>query len=132
MSTQTKDVSILVIDDDGPFRETLTDAMALKKFKVHSATSGADALKVLEQLTPSLILLDVQLPDIHGFDLCRILKRSQRLHGVPVVFLSARYTEPADRAEGLLAGADSYLSKPISLDALWDEVRYLLDKKRDF
>ena len=68
MSTKTKEISILIIDDDNHFRETLTDAMSLKKFKVESATSGADALKVLEKKTPALILLDVQLPDIHGFD----------------------------------------------------------------
>lgn len=122
--------SILIVDDDGHFRETLSDALSLRKLDVQSATSGAEALKSLEKSTPSLILLDVQLPDIHGFDLCRILKRSTRLRGVPVVFLSAKYTEPVDRAEGLLAGADAFLSKPVSLEALWEEVRYLLDKKQ--
>lgn len=121
--------SILIVDDDGHFRETLSDALSLRKLEVESATSGAEALKTLERITPSLILLDVQLPDIHGFDLCRILKRSSRLRAVPVVFLSAKYTEPVDRAEGLLAGADAFLSKPVSLEALWEEVRYLLDKK---
>ena len=122
--------SILIIDDDGHFRETLTDALGLRAFKIHTAESGTGALKTLENSTPSLILLDVQLPDMHGFELCRMLKKSTRLKDVPIVFLSAKYVEPADRAEGLLAGADSYLSKPISLDALWDEVRYLLDKKK--
>ncbi|MBI4056245.1 MAG: response regulator [Elusimicrobia bacterium] len=123
-----KEASILIVDDDSHFRETLTDALSLRKLEVHSVTSGAEALKILETMTPSVMLLDVQLPDIHGFELCRILKRSQRLKNVPVVFLSARYTEPADRVEGLIAGADAYLSKPIGLEALWDEVRYLLDK----
>jgi DNA-binding response OmpR family regulator len=132
MAIQTVEARILVVDDDSHFRETLCDAMSLKKYMVHAATSGADALRALEELTPDLILLDVQLPDIHGFDLCRILKRSNRLCKVPVVFLSARYTEPADRAEGLLCGAEAFLGKPISLEQLWDEVRYLLDKKRPF
>lgn len=123
-----KEASILIVDDDTHFRETLTDALSLRKLQVHSVTTGAEALKILEDMTPSVILLDVQLPDIHGFDLCRILKRSQRFKGVPIVFLSAKYTEPADRVEGLIAGADAYLSKPIGLEALWEEVRYLLDK----
>lgn len=120
--------SILIVDDDGHFRETLTDALSLKAFKVHTAESGSLALKTLEAATPSLILLDVQLPDMHGFELCRMLKKSTRLKDVPIVFLSAKYVEPADRAEGLLAGADAYLSKPVNLEALWDEVRYLLGR----
>ena len=120
--------SILVVDDDHHFRETLTDALGLKAFNVSAAESGSVALKALEESTPSLILLDVQLPDMHGFELCRMLKKSTRLKNIPIVFLSAKYVEPADRAEGLLAGADAYLSKPLNLDALWDEVHYLLDK----
>jgi len=121
--------SILIIDDDGHFRETLTDALGLRAFKIDTAESGTKALKALESSTPSLILLDVQLPDMHGFELCRMLKKSTRLKDVPIVFLSAKYVEPADRAEGLLAGADAYLSKPVNLEALWDEVRYLLAKQ---
>jgi len=123
-----KELSILIIDDDRHFRETLTDALSLKAFRVQAAASGKGALQALEKTTPALILLDVQLPDMHGFELCRMLKKSTRLKDVPVVFLSAKYVEPADRAEGLLAGAEAYLSKPLNLEALWDEVRYLLDK----
>lgn len=123
-----ENASILVVDDDGHFRETLTDALSLKSFRIHTAESGTGALKTLEDVTPSLIVLDVQLPDMHGFELCRMLKKSTRLKDVPIVFLSAKYVEPADRAEGLLAGADAYLSKPVNLEALWDEVRYLLQK----
>lgn len=122
--------SVLIVDDDLHFRETLEDALLLKKLEAYSVKSGTEALKKLTQVTPSLILLDVQLPDIHGFELCRLLKRSERLRNVPVVFISAKFTEPADRAEGLLAGADAYLSKPVSLDALWEEVNYLLDKSQ--
>ncbi|MBI4425030.1 MAG: response regulator [Elusimicrobia bacterium] len=124
----TAPATILVVEDDGHFRETLSDALALKRLKVKGVSSGKDAAEVLETETPSLILMDVQLPDTHGFDLCRRLKRSPRLKNVPIIFLSARYTEPADRAEGLLAGADAYLSKPVNLDVLWEEVNYLLEK----
>lgn len=127
MSATTK-TSILVVEDDAHFRETLSDAMALRDVEVEVATSGQEAMSALERRLPNLILLDVQLPDTHGFELCRKLKSSPRTQGVPIIFLSARYTEPADRAEGLLAGADAYLSKPVNLDALWEEVNYLLDK----
>jgi len=120
--------SVLIVDDDLNFSETLMDALTLQKIKAYTAGSGTEALKKLTQIEPSIILLDVQLPDIHGFELCRILKRSDRHKNIPVVFLSAKFTEPADRVEGLLAGADAYLSKPVSLEALWEEVHYLLDK----
>lgn len=127
MAIATK-TSILVVDDDAHFRETLADAMSLKEVRVEGAMSGAEALERLGAERPSLIVLDVQLPDMHGFQLCRTIKKDRRLRGVPIVLLSAKYTEPADRAEGLLTGADAYLSKPISLEALWEEVSYLLDR----
>jgi twitching motility two-component system response regulator PilH len=129
MATATQ-TSILVIDDDDHFRETMSDAMSLKDVVVAGAMSRAAALRELETATPSLILLDVQLPDVHGFQFCRELRKNPRLKNVPVVLLSAKYTEPADRAEGLLTGADAYLSKPINLETLWEEVCYLLDNVR--
>ncbi|MBI4055523.1 MAG: response regulator [Elusimicrobia bacterium] len=119
---------ILLVDDDPNFQETLSDALSLKKVHLVGAASGTEALQKLQQVTPSLILLDVQLPDIHGFELCRVLRRSDRLRKTPIVFLSAKFTEPADRAEGLLVGGDAYLSKPIHVDSLWEEIDYLLDK----
>ncbi|MFA5140098.1 MAG: response regulator [Elusimicrobiota bacterium] len=126
MDTATQ-TTILVVDDDDHFRETLSDAMALREVAVEGAISGAQALERIGLRRPSLILLDVQLPDVNGFELCRALKSDRRYCDVPIVLLSARFTEPADRAEGLLAGADAFLSKPISLETLWEEVRYLLD-----
>lgn len=124
----TTKTSILVVDDDANFRESMTDAMSLKDLNVQGAGTCAAAEKQLESRTPSLILLDVQLPDRHGFQFCRDIKKNKRLKDVPVVLLSAKYTEPADRAEGLLTGAEAFLSKPISMEALLDEVEYLLDK----
>lgn len=126
MTTATQ-TSVLLVDDDAHFRETLADAMALKDVRVESAGSVADARLALARALPSVILLDVQLPDVSGIELCRQLKRDPRTKGVPVVLLSAKYTEPADRAEGLLTGADAYLSKPINIDALQEEIRYLVD-----
>lgn len=121
--------TILIVEDDANFVETLRDNLAMRQVEIKTAASVTDALNVLEKLTPSIILLDIQLPDMHGFELCRILKKSSRLKDVPVILLSAKYTEPADRAEGMLAGANVFLSKPVNPDVLWEEIRYLLDKK---
>jgi len=127
MATAIK-TSILLVDDDDNFRETMSDAMSLKDVDMQGAMSGAEAKRQLESHTPSLILLDVQLPDTQGFQLCRDIKSDERYKDVPVVLLSAKYTEPADRVEGMLSGADAFLSKPIKMDALFDEVQYLLDR----
>ena len=111
------------------FRETLADAMSLKDVEVSGAGSAAEAMSVLAERLPSLILLDIQLPDANGVELCRRLKRDPRTKRIPVLMLSAKYTEPADRAEGLLTGAEAYLSKPVNLDALWDEVRQIIKRE---
>lgn len=125
MTTATQ-TTVLLVDDDAHFRETLTDAMSLKDVLVESAGSVGEARLALAERLPSVILLDVQLPDVSGVELCRQLKRDPRTKGVPVVLLSARYTEPADRAEGLLSGADAYLSKPVNVETLRDEIKYLI------
>ncbi|MBI3297693.1 MAG: response regulator [Elusimicrobia bacterium] len=128
MTTATQ-TTVLLVDDDDHFRETLADAMSLKSVAVSGAGSAADALAALAAgALPQLIILDVQLPDANGIELCRRLKRDPRTKKIPVVMLSAKYTEPADRAEGLLTGADAYLSKPVNLDALWEEVSALVDR----
>lgn len=126
MKTQT---TILIVDDDPNFTETLKDGLAAKNVEVRTAGSGTGAVDILEKFIPSVIILDVQLPDMHGFELCRVIRKSSRLKNVPVILLSAKYTEPADRAEGMLAEADAFLSKPVNVEALWEEMKYLLDKK---
>lgn len=128
MTTATR-TTVLLVDDDAHFRETLADAMALKDVAVVGAGSAAEAAAALAEALPAVVLLDVQLPDGSGVELCRRLKRDPRTKRVPVVLLSARYTEPADRAEGLLTGADAYLAKPINVEALQEEIRYLVDNR---
>jgi len=126
METRTH-TKILVVDDDDNFRETLSDAMSLRDVRVSGCDKAADALAQMRKDRPSLILLDVQLPDANGLEFCRKLKADAAFKDVPVVLLSAKFTEPADRAEGLLLGADAYLSKPIDIETIWEEVSYLLD-----
>lgn len=127
-AVKARQPSVLIVDDDGNFRETLKDALSLREVDVHIVDSAQEAIRKLDQVTPDLVLLDVQLPDIHGYELCKLLKRSKKLKSVPVVFISAKYTEPADREEGHMAGGQAFFSKPVNLEALWEEVNYLLDK----
>jgi len=125
-------MNILIVDDDKNFIDTLEDGLKLKNVDagVRVAKSAREALDALAVEVPSVIILDIQLPDMHGVEFLRVIRESARLKTVPVVFISAKYTEPADRSEAMLAGAGAFFSKPIDIDELWKELRYLLDKKK--
>lgn len=124
----TKAVSLYIVEDDPHFRETFIDVMGLRGVEASGAGSAVEALTELRTLTPSVIVLDVQLPDVHGFELCRRLKRFESLKNVPIIMISAstQYNDPRDRVEGVLSGASLFLSKPITMDQLWSEIETLL------
>ena len=117
-------MTILIVDDDKNFIETLEDGLKLKNVdaKVSVAKSAREALDALAEEVPSVIILDIQLPDMHGVEFLRVIRESARLKKVPVIFISAKYTEPADRSEAMLAGAGAFFSKPIDIDDLWREM----------
>ena len=121
-------VSLYIVEDDPYFRETFVDAMSLRGIDVQGAGSGGEGLAALQTLRPNLIVLDVKLPDIHGFDLCRKLKRMDAFKSTPIIFVSAStaYNDPRDRSEGLMSGAAAFLPKPISVEHLWSEIERLL------
>ena len=121
--------SMFIIEDDDHFRETFIDVMSLKGIEVTGARTGDEAIKALKQCQPSIIIMDVQLPDVHGFDLCRKVKRLESQKDTPVIFVSAstRYADPRDRVEGLLAGAEQFLPKPITVEKLWGEIEIVLN-----
>jgi len=125
-------MNILIVDDDKNFIETLEDGLKLKNVdaEVRVAGSAREALDALAAAVPSVIILDIQLPDMHGVEFLRVIRQSARLKTVPVIFISARYTEPADRSEAMLAGAGAFFSKPVQIEELWKELKYLLDKKK--
>ena len=125
-------INILIVDDDKNFIDTLEDGLRLKSLDagVRVAKSAREALDALAAEIPSVIILDIQLPDMHGVEFLRVIRESERLKKVPVIFISARYTEPADRSEAMLAGAGAFFSKPVDLEELWKEIKYLLDKKK--
>ena len=123
-------MKILIVDDDKNFIDTLEDGLKLKNVDalITVAKSAREALDALAVEIPSLIILDVQLPDMHGVEFLRVIRESARLKKVPVVFISAKYTEPADRSEAMLAGAGAFFSKPVGIEELWKEIKYLLGR----
>ncbi|MEY9214051.1 response regulator transcription factor [Thermobifida halotolerans] len=120
---------VLVIDDEPNIRDLVQAALRFHGFEVSTAGSGGEGLSLARTKRPDLILLDVLLPDINGFDVCRRLREED--DDVPVIYLTARDT-PSDTVTGLSLGGDDYVTKPFSVEALIARVRALLRRvKRD-
>ena len=125
----TTDSPMFIVEDDDHFRETFIDVMALKGVEVSGARNGDEAIKVLRRTgQPSVIIMDVQLPDVHGFDLCKKVKRLAGMQDTPVIFVSASsaYSDPRDRAEGMQAGGSQFLPKPITVERLLSAIELVL------
>ncbi len=117
---------ILVIEDDASIRLGLEDTLRAKGYEVAAVTRGDVGLTRAAEMMPDLIVLDIMLPDMDGFEVCRKLKASKgALAEVPVIFLSARGAE-LDRVRGFDLGADDYVTKPFSLMELLARVSAVL------
>lgn len=123
---QEPEPKLLVVEDDQILLETLEYNLAAEGYKVLKATSGFEALELARKEKPELVVLDVMLPGIDGFEVCRILRRES---SVPVLMLTARTAE-IDRVVGLEVGADDYLTKPFSMRELLARVKALLRRVR--
>jgi two-component system, OmpR family, response regulator MprA len=119
-------VRILVVDDDQAVRDSLRRALILEGYDVDLAEDGKSALRTLAQSSPDAIVLDLQMPDVDGLEVCRRLRASG--DGTPVLMLTAR-DAIGDRVEGLDAGADDYLVKPFDLAELFARLRALLRRR---
>src|SRR5687768_2686000 len=117
---------ILVIEDDPSIRLGLEDTLRAKGYQVEVATRGQLGLDLAERARPDLIILDIMLPDLDGFEVCRRLKAPKsELATIPIIVLSARGAE-LDRVRGLELGADDYVTKPFSLMELLARVSSVL------
>jgi two-component system OmpR family response regulator len=114
---------ILVVDDEANICEVITMALRYQGFTVETAPTGRDAIAAVTRFKPHLIVLDVMLPDMEGFDVAERLG-AQRA-GVPIIFLTAR-DATADKIRGLTGGGDDYMTKPFSLEELVARIRTIL------
>src|SRR6202171_5310903 len=119
---------ILVVDDVPANVKLLEARLTAEYFDVVVALSGREALAVCERGLCDIVLLDVLMPDLDGFDVCRRLKANPATHHIPVVMVTA-LDQPSDRVRGLEAGADDFLTKPVSDIALVARVRSLVRLK---
>jgi len=114
---------VLVVDDEPNIRELVQVALKFHGCSVTTAATGKEALRQADAAQPDLIVLDVMLPDLDGFEVCRRLRAAG--NEVPVIFLTARDTS-SDTVTGLALGGDDYVTKPFSVEALVARVRAVL------
>lgn len=108
---------ILLVEDDDSTREAFEEALQDDGFEMVLAASGTEGLRRLAAQPVDLVMADVMMPDMDGFELCRQVRRDPRLGHIPVILLSAR-TALSDRLAGIRVGADDYLTKPIDIEEL--------------
>src|SRR5215211_6295465 len=122
-STPVPSHRVLVVDDEPNIVDVIAMALRFQGFTVESAGTGAEALRAVGAFKPDLIVLDVMLPDMEGFDVARRLG-AQRAR-VPIIFLTAR-DDTDDKVRGLSLGGDDYVTKPFSLEELVARIRSIL------
>jgi DNA-binding response OmpR family regulator len=108
---------ILVVEDDADISKMLRIYFDSQGYEVLIATRGNDALEVCRTKLPNVIVLDINLPDMDGFEVCRILRSNTRTSYVPIIFLTQR-DERSDKISGLELGADDYITKPFDIEEL--------------
>ena len=123
--------TILVVDDEPSIVDLVRFTLEDADVRVVEASDGAEALVMARRIRPDLILLDVQMPRLDGFEVCRQLRREPSFARAPIILLTAAGQE-ADRARGLGAGADEYLTKPFSPLALLALVEALVPETRSW
>lgn len=124
----SRDEVILVVEDEDPIRELVSTALRFTGYDVTTAASGREALAEARNATFDLLVLDVNLPDLDGFEICRKLRSDG--NRVPVVFLTAR-DDPADLRAGFTGGGDDYITKPFSLEELMLRVGAVIRRSRN-
>ena len=125
MATTTSQAKILVVEDDEKIADLLTRQLEAHQFQVHAETRGKSALRYAAAHRPRLVILDLRLPDLNGYEVCRGLRQLYDRSLVPVLMLTAM-DRPVDQLRGYAYGADAYLTKPYDAAELIQVVSRLL------
>ncbi len=129
MPDSVKPYSILIVDDEGTIRSLLRLTLVRAGYEVIEAGSGEEGITLAQAKKPDLVLLDVMMPTMDGFDVCRYMRQDPALNDMPIVMLSAR-KDARSRQLSRQAGANGYLTKPWNQDELLWRVRETIDNAK--
>ena len=118
---------ILIAEDERDIRDLIAFTLRFAGYEVLAASNGEEAVEVATNVNPDLILMDVRMPRMTGYEACKVMKSNPDLKDIPVVFLTARGQE-SEIQQGLDAGAEEYLLKPFAPDQLTSRVKAVLAK----
>jgi two-component system, OmpR family, alkaline phosphatase synthesis response regulator PhoP len=118
---------ILVVDDEVDLVEILRFPLEMEGYQVLVSYNGEEALNLARKESPDLILLDLMLPKLDGYKVCRLLKFDERYRHIPVLMLTAK-TQEKDKVLGMETGANEYITKPFDIELLMDKIRSYLGK----
>lgn len=119
---------ILIVEDETALSEMIKIRLEKNGYEVISAFDGAQALEMARQQNPSLIILDLMLPKIDGYKVCRMLKFDEKYKKIPIILFTARVQE-SDKKLGEQVGADAYITKPFDPETLLSKIKELLIQK---
>lgn len=123
-------ITVLVVDDDPYILMSLEFLMKKNGYNVMVARNGTEALDMIESSVPDLVLLDIMMPDVDGYQICAYVKANERLAHIDIVFLSAK-TKEADIQKGMDIGASLYITKPFSTRDLVKQIAELAEKNHE-
>ncbi|NCU49907.1 MAG: phosphate regulon transcriptional regulatory protein PhoB [Candidatus Fonsibacter ubiquis] len=121
--------NVLLVEDEKSITTLIKYNLEKEGFKVYCSETGEDALKIIKEKIPDLVILDWMLPDTSGIDICRQIKVDKKLKNIPVLILTAK-GEPDDKIKGLEVGADDYVTKPFNNKELLLRVKSLIKRAK--
>lgn len=125
MNPEQRRVRVLVVDDEGDLVKILQFGLESLGYEVETAADGQEGLKKARELKPDIILLDLMLPKLDGYKVCRLLKFDERYKSIPIIILSAR-TQEGDQALALETGANRFITKPYEFSDILQSMQALL------
>lgn len=117
--------SIFVVDDEPDVLELIKDLLLINRYRVWTFTNAKDMIAALREIRPDLILLDIMMPEMNGYELCKYIKTSDKLKGIKICFVSAK-SSPEDMTKGKEIGADDFIPKPFDNRTLLAKVKSLI------
>ncbi|MFQ3535404.1 MAG: response regulator [Aggregatilineales bacterium] len=121
---------VLIVDDETANRDVFAETLQYFGAQVTTASNGADALALIRQRVPTIILTDLVMPKMDGWEMLRVLRDDPQLRHIPVLAITAAYTLPGDRERVLEAGFDGYLIKPVEISTFAEVLRQTIAKAR--